>query len=171
MPAFDNNAFDAGAFDAGLGQPTAGVFNKATTTRSELGGYFDMFIDPVTLDYVDTADGEWLETSDSRTIVMMMLDNRFGEDPLASNDGTLIKAELENDEGRPVTPEFVLSETLRALQVLVQEGIIADVDAAVTDSDGKPLTTEDGTLLVRLHYVDLASGSPVDIDYAPFSGG
>ena len=51
-------------------------------------GFFDMEFDPETRDYINTTDGEWSETEDSRTAVMMQLDIRYGEwhaDPTAGS--------------------------------------------------------------------------------------
>lgn len=138
--------------------------------RTQLGGLFDMFIDTTSFDYVDTEDGEWLETADSRTIVMQMLEIRFGKDFAAPGDGTRIKDELENDDGDPVTPGFVIAETLRAMTILVDAGIISDVQATMTDERGNLLVDEAGRPVVKLFWRDLASGSPIDLVYAPFQG-
>lgn len=121
-----------------------------------------MLIDPVSLDYVDTDDGEFLETADSRTIVMAMIEIRLGEAFDCPGDGTRIKALLE--VGDPVTPSIVIAETLRAMGLLVDEGIIADIDA-------KEGPTVDGRFTLLLSWRDLASGSPVDnFEFEPFRG-
>jgi hypothetical protein len=120
-----------------------------------------MLIDPVTLDYVDTDGGDWQETADSRTLVMCMLEIRLGSSYSAPEDGTEIKAMLER--GSPVTPEIVVAETDRAMSILVADGLIEDVTIN-TDKD------ETGRFVLVLHWRDLASGSPVDLVYAPFQG-
>lgn len=129
--------------------------------RSALGGLYDMVIDPITLDYVDTEDGEWLESADSRTLVMIMLEMRFGEDYAAPGDGTRIKALLES--GDPVTADLVLAETMRVMNILVDAGVVADVTA-------KDDVDETGRFTLVLNWRDLASGSPVDLNYTPFQG-
>jgi hypothetical protein len=139
---------------------TAATLQQATA-RSVLGGLLDMLIDPVSLDYVDTEDGEFLETADSRTIVMMMIEIRLGESFTDPADGTRIKALLE--VGDPVTPSVVIAETLRAMSILVDAGIISDVDA----TEG---ATVDGRFELKLTWRDLASGSPMDLVYEPFKG-
>ncbi len=139
---------------------TAASLQQATA-RSVLGGLLDMLLDPVSLDFVDTEDGEFLETADSRTIVMMMIEIRLGESFSDPGDGTRIKALLES--GDPVTADIVIAETLRAMQILVDAGIISDIDA-------KAGSTVDGRFEVQLTWRDLASGSPVDLAYEPFQG-
>lgn len=134
---------------------------NSPTSRSELGGSLDQLIDPVTLDYVDTDNGEWSETADSRTLVMCMLEMRLGKSYSAPRDGTAIKELLER--GEPVTPSIVVAETDRAMSLLVTEGLIEDVTIA-TDKD------ETGRFVLVLHWRDLANGSPVDLVYAPFQG-
>jgi hypothetical protein len=120
-----------------------------------------MLIDPVTLDYVDTDDGEWQETADSRTLVMCMLEMRLGSSYSAPADGTEIKAMLER--GDPVTPEIVIADVSRAMGILAADGIVEDVTVG-TDTD------ESGRFVLVLHWRDLASGSPVDLVYVPFQG-
>jgi len=138
--------------------PTAG---SAVMARSALGGLLDQLIDPVTLDYVRTADGEWAETSTSQSIVLVMLETELGSSPFFPTHGTRIKALLR--EGDPVSPETILAETLRAMNLLVLEGVIADVKAEVRDDEGNVLHDESGRAVVRVYWRDLASGSPVDL--------
>lgn len=143
------------------------------TAFSELGGLLDMYLDPVTLDYVDTDNGEWLETADSRTLVMIMLEQKFGEDWAAPGDGTRVKASLENEDGAPTLTAFVVAETQRAMGVLANEGIVADVSVKGTEVVGgieRPLVDETGRQVIKLSWRDLASGSPVDLVYTPFKG-
>lgn len=134
---------------------------NSPTSRSALGGSLDQLLDPVTLDYVDTDDGEWQETADSRTLVMCMLEMRLGSSYSAPQDGTEIKAMLER--GDPVTPAIVVADVERAMGLLVAEGLIEDVTTG-TDTD------EAGRFVLVLHWRDLANGSPVDLVYVPFQG-
>ncbi len=131
------------------------------TLGSELGASYDLVVDPVTLDYIDTPNGEWLESADSRSIVMAMIEIRLGESIYDATDGTMIKAMLET--GDPVTREIVISETTRAMQLLVADGTIADV-LVLGDTD------ESQRFVLSLSWRDLASGSPVDLKYTPFQG-
>ena len=138
--------------------PTAAALLQAIA-KTPLGASLDMLIDPISLDYVDTDDGEWLETSDSRTLVMIMIEMRLGEDFFAPEDGTRVKALFET--GDPVTEEIAVAETLRAMGLLADAGIVSDVSANY-DRD------ETGRLTISLLWRDLASGSPVDLVYVPF---
>jgi hypothetical protein len=138
--------------------PTGG---GAITTRSPLGGLFDQLIDPATRDYVRTDNGEWAETPTSESIVLIMFESELGASPFFPSDGTRIKALLR--EGDPVTPEMILAETLRALQVLVADGVITDVHAEIRDADGNVFQDEAGRMVVRVRWRDLAAGSPVDL--------
>lgn len=126
-----------------------------------IGAYYDQMIDPVTLDYIDTEDGEFAETADSRSLVLCMIEMRLGEDFFAPGDGTRVKALLESDDGEPITDEIALAETLRAMEILTQDGIVADVSANATHD-------LDGRMVITVQWRDLASGSPVDLVYIPF---
>jgi len=155
---------------AGIGTPAviSGSLSSIATGRSDLGANLDQLIDPLTLDYVDTDDGEWLETADSRTMVMCQIEMRLGEDFAAPDDGTRIKALLE-DPDFIVTPAVVVAETRRALQVLVDAGIIGELDFGATeDTHGNMIVDEAGRFVLALSWRDLASGSPVDLVYSPF---
>lgn len=162
--AFDSGAFDPGAFDtSGAGA----IEVQRVLTKAVDGVLLDMHLDPVTLDYVDTDDGEWLEVADSRTLVMIQLEQRLGESWESPGDGTEIKAELES--GDPVTPEFVAADTARALQLLVADGHIADlVVGPVRDQNGDPTVDETGRFILKVSWRDLASNTPVDMTYPAF---
>lgn len=138
---------------------------STATTRTALGGLFDQEIDPRTLDFIDTDTGEWSETADSRSIVLCMLELEFGMSYTAPTDGTRIKELL--DAGDPVTAATVLSDVLRAMNVLVVAGVVADVTARGLDEHGRQLVDESGRAVFELSYTDLATGSPVDTVYSP----
>lgn len=121
----------------------------------------DMLIDPVTLDYVRTSTGEWAETADSRTAMMIMLELEFGASPFDPQDGTTIAARRR--DGDPVSVDEVEAEALRVGEQLQREGLIADFSVTVTDSAGNLLRDAAGRLIVSLSWRDLASGSPVDL--------
>ncbi|HEX6022563.1 MAG TPA: hypothetical protein VFZ00_11250 [Solirubrobacter sp.] len=125
------------------------------------GGSTDMLIDPVTLDYVRTSTGEWAETADSRTTMMIMLELELGASPFDPLDGTTIAARRR--DGDPVTTDEIEAEALRVGEFLRRAGIIADFSATTTDAAGRPLTDSAGRTVVALSWRDLASGSPVDL--------
>lgn len=128
-------------------------------------GKFDRLIDPVTYNYVRTANGEWTEVSDSRSTMLLMLLLELGASAFDPGDGTNI-AELRRT-GDPVTPEDVLAETIRAGGILQAAGTIADLSATVRDSSGALLRDQNGALLVRAAWRDLASGTPIDEIFSP----
>jgi hypothetical protein len=144
-----------------IATPIPSIGGGAITTRSPLGGLFDQLIDPATRDYVRTDNGEWAETPTSESIVLIMFETELGASPFFPSDGTRIKALLR--EGDPVTPEMILAETLRALQVLEARGVLSDARAEIRDANGDVLQDEAGRMVVRVFWRDLASGSPVDL--------
>lgn len=164
--AFNPLVFNPGVYSWG---PPPSVVSAAplATTRSLLGGLYDQLLDPVTLDFVDDDDGGWLETADSRSIVMCQLDLELGASTSTPRDGTRI-AELMRT-GEPVTPELVVAEYQRAFALLERDGVISDLTIEITDEQGN-LLVEDGRFTPVLHWRDLASGSPVDLAYAPVGG-
>lgn len=131
------------------------------TPAGDLTGQLDQLIDPVTGDYVDTDNGEWAETADSRTAMMLQLEIEHGASPFQPNDGTTIRARRR--DGDPITPEEVEAETLRAGAVLQAAGMIADLEVAIRDDRGRILRDQSGRFTVRVSWRDLASGSPVDL--------
>lgn len=131
-----------------------------STRSSELAGLFDLYIDPITKDYVDTDDGEWLEVPDSRTLVMVQIDMHFGADYFAPGDGTRIRELLEQGVAPP--DELVVSETRRALQVVVDDGTITDLEVTSRRRGGE--------LVVDCSWRDRATGMPVDHSFTPTGG-
>lgn len=140
-----------------LGTPLAAL----GATEAGDPGQLDMLLDPATLDYVRTDNGEWAETADSRTLVMIMLELELGASPFDPSDGTTIAARRR--DGDPVTPEDVQAEVLRVGDILTRAGTIADLDVRVRGADGNILRDSAGRFLVALSWRDLASGSPVDL--------
>jgi hypothetical protein len=124
-------------------------------------GQLDMLLDPGTLDYVRTTDGEWAETADSRTLMMIMLELEHQASPFDPQDGTTIAERRRN--GDPVTPEEVEAEVLRIGDVLTKSGTIAELQVRVRDADGNIQRDSSGRFVVALFWRDLASGSPVDL--------
>lgn len=128
------------------------------------GATVDMLIDPATLDYVRTTNGEWAQTGDSRTLMMIALELELGASPFDPQDGTTIAARRR--DGDPVTPEEIEAEALRVGDQLQREGIIADFSVTIRDAAGQLLRDTSGRLVVALNWRDLASGSPVDLALA-----
>jgi len=143
--------------------PSIGRAQQLGATTNPLGGY-DRLIDPVTHDYVRTDNGEWAETADARTIVMISLDLRLGMSPFDSRHGTAIAE--RRLAGIPVDPEFVQAEAVRVGQDLTDEGIVSGWTVAVRDREGNPFLDANGALIARLRWNDLTSGSPVSLAYA-----
>lgn len=123
-------------------------------------GALDMLIDPVTLDYVETENGEFAETADSRTTMLIQLEIEFGTSAFDHLDGTRL-AEMRR-AGDVITPEIVQSEILRSGGILVTAGIVSDLRVAIRDDRGEVLRDASERFQPRLSWRDLASGSPVD---------
>lgn len=121
----------------------------------------DQEIDPVSGDYKRTTDGEWSETVDSRSTVLLMIAIEHGASPFDPSDGTTIAAKAA--AGDPITPEDVRAETLRVGEVLRAAGILDDFEVDVRDSQGNILRDQAGRLLVRTSFRDLSSGSTVEL--------
>jgi phage gp46-like protein len=124
-------------------------------------GSLSLVIDPITRDLIDSADGWFVESTDSRTMVLFQLESTYQAwwgDPTS---GSRIRALLRGDE--PATAQDVADETLRALQPLVDDGIISDLTVG-TDVDEAKRT------VILLTYRDRTSGRPVDLAYVPFGG-
>lgn len=128
--------------------------------RSSITGGLDRLIDPVTGDYVRTPNGEWAETQDSRTIMLIALRTRLGESAFDPDDGTTIAAAFE--QGLVSEPEYLQAETLRVGRDLERDGILSDLRVEVRGGDGRPLQDENGGLVVHASWRDLASGSPIN---------
>lgn len=135
------------------------------TTPNDFGGQLDQLLHPVTLDYVRTVDGEWQQTADSRTIMLIAMSVHLGTSPYDPGDGTALSELLR--QGELVSPEMVQSEVLRVGQILTREGVLADLLVSVRDSSGRALVDETGRLVVRMSWRDLASGSPINEAFTP----
>lgn len=161
MAGFESLGFDAGGFDVGggvavVGAPVSPAITVPTVRSTKLGGYYDLVLDPITRDYIDTANGEWLESADSRTMVFAILEMRLGGSSTDPDDGTRIAELLET--GEPVTPENVVDEATRALQILINDGAISDLSVS-------PSFDETGRFALVLYWTDRAGGLPVDLVY------
>ncbi len=129
--------------------------------RARTFGLFDQEIDQDTHDYIDTDDGAWSETEDSRTAVMLQLEIEYGRCWWDPDAGSRLNELLTSDV--PTDADTLAVEVRRALGVLVGEGIIADLVVEVAGE-------EVGTVELHLSYTDRASGSTVDGSYNPYGG-
>lgn len=121
----------------------------------------DLYIDPTTLDFVDTASGGWLEVTDSRPAVLWQMEQRA--DAWWHNDGTGSRiAELLERE-QPCTAAELVDESRRALQLLVDRSVIADLDVQLAGEDLD-------RAVITLSYTDIASGRRVDLNVVPAGG-
>ncbi len=145
--------------------PTTGA---SSATSAILGGLLDQEIDPVTLDFIDTDDGAWSETADSRSIVLCQLELELGQSYTTPGDGTSIAETMRR--GDPLTTAFVESEIRRALGVLEAVGTIGSVRANGRDQHGRQLVDEAGRAVFEIYWIDLATGSPVEDVYRPMGG-
>jgi hypothetical protein len=123
----------------------------------------DLHINPITGDYIKTANGEWEEIEDGRTAVFIMLELELGASAYDPQDGTRIAAARRS--GDPITPELLLAETERAAGLLVRDGAITDLRVAVRDSAGDLLVDQRGGPVVSVSYRDQTTGSPVDLAF------
>lgn len=152
-------------FSFAIGEGGSSLEDLDITAPGALSSQIDQVIDPATWDYVRTENGEWAETADTRTMMLLMLSIELGASPYDPADGTTI-AELRRD-GAPLTPEVLKDETMRAGGILQAAGIISDLAATVRDPQGRVLKDAAGRTVVAVTWRDLSSGSPVDLAFQP----
>lgn len=126
---------------------------------------FDMLINPVTLDYVRTANGQWEEIADSRTKMLLQLELELDASPFTPSDGTRLAALRR--AGEPITPGLLLGEARRAATLLARAGVLADLAVEIQDSAGARLVDLAGRPAVVITWRDLSSGLPVDLVFQP----
>lgn len=141
--------------------PTGSGSGATAAVAARTFGLYDQEIDQETRDYIDTDDGAWSETEDSRTAVMLQLEIEYGKWWVDPDAGSRIAEMLLS--GDPTDAETLAVEVRRALGVLVGEGIIADLVVEVASEEW-------GFVELHLSYTDRASGSTVDGSYMPFGG-
>lgn len=122
----------------------------------------DLELDPLSRDLVDADDGGAVEADDSRTAVLLQLTERRGEGWLDEGTGSRIGALLEREE--PTDADELRDAALEALQLLVVDGVIADLTVTVEPA-GKPTEA-----VLALSYTDIASGRRVPLLLVPFGG-
>jgi len=148
--------------------PEPSSSTSSSSARPVLEGLLDQEIDPITLDFIDTADGAWSDTPDSRSLVLCQLEIELSKSYSTPGDGSEIKARLES--GAPLTTAFVEADIRRSLAVLEAAGIIGSVRVSGRDDKGKQKYDETGRAVFELDWIDLATGSPVDATYRPLGG-
>lgn len=131
----------------------------------DLAGRTDLQINPVTKDYIKTANGQWTESADSTTRMFLQLELELDGSPFTPEDGTRI-ADFRR-VGEPITPAFLLGEARRAATVLARRGTIGDLTVEVRDSAGGALVDQAGRPAVILTWRDLSSGLPFDLVFQP----
>ncbi len=139
--------------------PTGSGSGTTAAVSLRTFGLYDQEIDQETRDYIDTSDGAWSETEDSRTAVMLQLEIEYGKCWWDPDAGSRISDLLTAAE--PTDAQTLAVEVRRALGVLVSEGIIADLIVEIA-------AEEWGAVELHLSYTDRASGSVVDGSYLPF---
>jgi hypothetical protein len=124
-------------------------------------GALELVFDPLTRDLIDAPDGWFVEGTDSRSTVLWQLESRYQAWWGSPFDGSRIRDILSGDD--TATPQDLRDEVLRAMQVLVDNGIISELAVALDTDEG-------GRVVVILHYRDRASGRLVDLACVPFGG-
>lgn len=126
-------------------------------------GSLNFLIDPDTLDLIDSDDGWFVESPDSRTIVMWQLESTFNAwwgDP---SSGSRIRALLRGDD--PATGEDLRNEVVRALQPLVDEQFITDLEIVLDRDELAPQRP-----VILINYRDQAANGLVGLAATPLGG-
>lgn len=144
------------------GSPLSALsFNAPNAASSGI----DRLLDPVTRDYVRTDNGEWAETADNRTTVLIAFSIRLGRSPFDPEQGSSIADRIKSGAG--LTPEYLLAESERIGAQLARAGILTDLQVTTRDIDKNPLRDGEGRQAVKLEWRDLSSGSPAALTFAP----
>jgi len=144
------------------GSPLSALsFNAPNPSSSGI----DRLIDPNTLDYVRTDNGEWAETADNRTTVLIAFSIPLGASPYDPDQGSTIKERIKSGLG--LSPEYLRSESERIGGQLARAGVLTDLQVTTRDADKVPLRDQGGRQAVRLEWRDLSSGSPATINFSP----
>lgn len=143
--------------------PTSGTSSASGPTGGGAiaNGAMSLVIDPITRDLIDSDDGWFVESTDSRTAVLFQLESTYlawWADPAT---GSRLRALISGENPGGILE--VRDETLRAMQPLVDDGIISEI--SVTDD-----VDEVKRPVILLNYRDRSSGQLVDLAYVPFGG-
>lgn len=122
----------------------------------------DLYLDPVTHDYVDDGEGGWIETDDNSTAVLVQLDSRegrwWGDPPAGSRNKEILESDLP-------TAEALLDSSKRALAKMAQAGAISNVVGQLTDEDNAT-----GYASMLFQWFDRSALRPADLAYSPLGG-
>ena len=122
----------------------------------------DIFIDPITRDFVDDGQGGWVETDDSSTAVLCQLESReakwWGDARAGSQNAEILEGEV------PMLDDLVDS-TKRAMRVLGSAGLVDSITVSKLNEDSARGYGE-----IYLTWRDRASNKPADLAYAPLGG-
>lgn len=161
MGAFDSTVFDWTVFDVeGSGAVATNPLLAGIETKR---GGLNLLIDPTTLDLIDSDDGWFVEVNDSRTAVMWQLEAAYNGWWGDASSGSRIKALLRGDD--PATGQDVRNEVLRALQPLVDEQMITDLDVQLETDElaaNRPV--------IMINYRDQATNGLVGLAASPMGG-
>ena len=124
-------------------------------------GALELVFDPLTRDLIDAPDGWFVEGTESRSTVLWQLESLYQRWWGSPFDGSRIRDILSGDD--PATPQDLRDEVLRAMQALVDDGIVSELAVALDQDEG-------GRVVVIINYRDRASGRLVDLAYVPFGG-
>lgn len=159
LDAFQNNAFQIDGSSPGVVTPPRNL----ASTNAELVGLLDLAFDPTTHDFVDSSDGTWLETTDSRTSVIFQMESTLNGWWADASQGSRIREIIEaRDVEDPADISELVDEVKRCLQVLVDESVIVNLTVTLeADEVGRPV--------ILMMYLDRSSGQRVDLSYVPFA--
>lgn len=143
------------------GTPIGGFVLNAPSRESN---GIDRLIDPSTLNYVRTENGQWAETADNRTSVLIAFSITLGASPFDPEHGSQIADRLK-DGG--LSPEFLRAEAVRIGDQLAHAGILSDLQVTVRGSDKNPIRDSAGNLSALIKWRDLSSGSPATTAFTP----
>lgn len=139
------------------------VFSGSTIVAE--GTALDFVFDPSTRDLIESDDGWFVESSDTRTPVLFELEDDFNTWWGEARRGSRLRQMLKS--GEPLNPEDVRDELLRCMQLFVSEGMIEDLLVSIDEEDlgnGKRRT------VFVIDYTDRLSGTPQSATLIPMGG-
>lgn len=125
----------------------------------------DILIDQQTGDFVETSSGDWEETDDSRTSVMLQMECAYNAWPGDPSSGSRLQSMLHSPAGDPADPQEMLAEIRRCLGVLVAAGVIGSLQVSVLEEDDL-----NAAVAFLITWVDLATHQPVNLVYPALGG-
>lgn len=138
--------------------PVGPTGSSIATTVFRAGAAFDLAIDPMTLDFIDADDGTWVETTDSRTMVIMQIESTLNAWWGDATAGSRLHAILSNATEQDV--KSIVDELKRCLQPLVNDSVIETLNVSSdVDEAGRPV--------LLMTYTDRSTGRLLDLKYVP----